>query len=77
MSILQEKRYSWNIIFNDTNLSEPSLRQRAISGPVCEKSLRSVCWKIFLGYLSNVDISTWPSIMIMSEINIPTYVKYI
>ncbi|KAI8057619.1 rab-GTPase-TBC domain-containing protein [Syncephalis plumigaleata] len=35
------------------------LKQRAIFGDVCQRGLRSVCWKIYLGYLETLDPSNW------------------
>ncbi|KAI9477848.1 MAG: rab-GTPase-TBC domain-containing protein [Benjaminiella poitrasii] len=60
--VLESKRKLWDVIFNDPNLSLNSLRHRAIAGTVCQNGLRSVCWKIFLGYLPTLEVSTWPSI---------------
>ncbi|KAL7335731.1 hypothetical protein PS15p_201161 [Mucor circinelloides] len=57
---VEEKRKAWDIIFNDPNLSLNSLRHRAVAGSVCQNGLRSVCWKIFLGYLPTLEVSTWP-----------------
>ncbi|ORZ13485.1 hypothetical protein BCR42DRAFT_418413 [Absidia repens] len=62
MTVLQERRQAWDVIFSDPNLSEQSLQQRGITGTVCEKGLRSVCWKVYLGYLPNLNVSTWSAI---------------
>ncbi|KAI8099001.1 rab-GTPase-TBC domain-containing protein [Halteromyces radiatus] len=62
MTILQSRRQAWDVIFSDPNLSQQSLQQRGISGTVCEHGLRSVCWKIYMGYLPSVDVSTWPTL---------------
>ncbi|GAN10645.1 TBC1 domain family member 5 [Mucor ambiguus] len=60
----EEKRKAWDIIFNDPNLSLNSLRHRAVAGSVCQNGLRSVCWKIFLGYLPTLEVSKWPSLQL-------------
>ncbi|KAI8636917.1 rab-GTPase-TBC domain-containing protein [Parasitella parasitica] len=62
--ILETKRKAWDIIFDDPNLSLNSLRHRAVAGSVCQNGLRSVCWKIFLGYLPTLEVSTWPSLQL-------------
>ncbi|SAM09005.1 hypothetical protein [Absidia glauca] len=64
MTVLQSRRQAWDVIFSDPNLSEQSLQQRGITGTVCEKGLRSVCWKVYLGYLPNLNVSTWSAIQL-------------
>ncbi|CAO3640253.1 unnamed protein product [Mucor hiemalis] len=59
---LESSRKAWDVIFSDPNLSLNSLRHRAVAGTVCQTGLRSVCWKVFLGYLPTLEVSTWPSI---------------
>ncbi|KAI8367560.1 rab-GTPase-TBC domain-containing protein [Radiomyces spectabilis] len=61
-SLLESRRQAWDVIFNDANLSAASLRQRGITGNVCQQGLRSVCWKIFLDYLPTLEVSTWPAL---------------
>ncbi|KAI7897609.1 rab-GTPase-TBC domain-containing protein [Cokeromyces recurvatus] len=63
-NVLETKRKAWDVIFNDPNLSLNSLRHRAIAGTVCQSGLRSVCWKIFLGYLPTLEVSTWSSLQL-------------
>jgi hypothetical protein len=46
-------RQAWDVIFSDPNLSEQSLQQRGITGTVCEKGLRSVCWKVSIFFLDS------------------------
>ncbi|RCH98076.1 hypothetical protein CU098_008334 [Rhizopus stolonifer] len=60
-NIMEAKR-AWDIIFNDPNLSLSSLSHRAVAGTVCQNGLRSVCWKVFLGYLPTLEVSKWSSI---------------
>ncbi|KAG2177509.1 hypothetical protein INT44_008020 [Umbelopsis vinacea] len=60
-------RKAWDVIFNDPNLTEASLRQRAISGKVCKNGLRSVCWRIYLKAIPTLDLSKWPDILLKSR----------
>ncbi|KAI8379874.1 hypothetical protein EDC96DRAFT_570695 [Choanephora cucurbitarum] len=62
--LLEIKRKAWDVIFNDPNLSLNSLTHRAISGTVCQHGIRSICWKIFLGYLPTLEITTWSSVLL-------------
>ncbi|KAI8332151.1 hypothetical protein BC941DRAFT_517225 [Chlamydoabsidia padenii] len=64
MTVLETRRQAWDVIFSDPNLSEQSLQQRGITGTVCDNGLRSVCWKVYLGYLPNLNVSTWSSVQL-------------
>lgn len=64
VNTLESSRKAWDVIFSDPNLSLNSLRHRAVAGTVCQTGLRSVCWKVFLGYLPTLDVSSWPSIQL-------------
>ncbi|ORZ00973.1 rab-GTPase-TBC domain-domain-containing protein [Syncephalastrum racemosum] len=59
---LESKRQAWDALFNEEESSASSLRQRALAGPVCQTTLRSVCWKVFLGYYPSLDFATWSAI---------------
>ncbi|KAJ2955430.1 hypothetical protein NQZ79_g8569 [Umbelopsis isabellina] len=66
-STLSDKRKAWDVIFDDSHLTESSLRQRAISGKVCKNGLRSVCWKIYLKAIPTMDVSKWPDIILQQR----------
>ncbi|KAL1916836.1 uncharacterized protein VTP21DRAFT_5540 [Calcarisporiella thermophila] len=60
---IQEQREKFDVIFKDPILSLSSLREKTLHNDVCSKTLRSVCWKLFLSYLPSLEIRAWPLIL--------------
>ncbi|KAI7855784.1 rab-GTPase-TBC domain-containing protein [Circinella umbellata] len=55
-------REGWHAIFQDPNLSIESIRHRGVVGTVCQSGLRSICWKVYLGYFPTLELSTWAAV---------------
>ncbi|KAF9128135.1 hypothetical protein BGW39_005323 [Mortierella sp. 14UC] len=55
----------WTEVFEDSNLSLDSLKARALSqhSNLGIDGIRSVCWKVYLGCIPTLEISTWPFAM--------------
>jgi len=54
-----EIKKKWDFIMKDPILSISSIKKKAFDGLLAENGLRSLCWKIFLDYLPNLETSTW------------------
>ncbi|KAF9921360.1 hypothetical protein FBU30_008635 [Linnemannia zychae] len=61
MNTLKGAREKWTEVFEDPNLSMDSLKTRALSqhSNLGIDGIRSVCWKIYLGCIPTLEISTW------------------
>ncbi|KAF9089865.1 hypothetical protein BGX23_006422 [Mortierella sp. AD031] len=65
MNTLKGAREKWTEVFEDPNLSMDSLKARALSqhSNLGIDGIRSVCWKVYLGCIPTLEISTWPFAM--------------
>ncbi|KAF9153076.1 TBC1 domain, member 5 [Linnemannia schmuckeri] len=65
MNTLKGAREKWTEVFEDPNLSLDSLKARALSqhSNLGIDGIRSVCWKVYLGCIPTIEISTWPFVM--------------
>ncbi|KAF9910215.1 TBC1 domain, member 5 [Linnemannia zychae] len=65
MNTLKGAREKWTEVFEDPNLSLDSLKARALSqhSNLGIDGIRSVCWKVYLGCIPTLEISTWPFAM--------------
>ncbi|KAG0257529.1 TBC1 domain, member 5 [Mortierella polycephala] len=61
MNTLKGARKKWAEVFEDPNLTQVSIRDRAISqhSNLGVDGIRSVCWKIYLSCLPTLEISNW------------------
>jgi len=60
---MEEREYEikkkWDYIMEDPILSISSIKKKAFDGLLADKGLRSLCWKIFLDYIPNLETSSW------------------
>jgi hypothetical protein len=54
-----EIKKKWDFIMKDPILSISSIKKKAFDGLLAEKGLRSLCWKIYLDYIPNLETSSW------------------
>ncbi|OZJ04100.1 hypothetical protein BZG36_02856 [Bifiguratus adelaidae] len=56
---MEEAQQKLDVLLSTSPFTEETVRRESLKNRLCERSLRSVCWKICFHYFPSLDTSTW------------------